>query len=239
MKINWEIEQSDIDKVKSLVSSQEDKQFVQCRKARNLSDKEHRVCKEEFWEQMVKARLTSVQRVGSGSPVAKFCDKDSFPLGYSMVSDEVCMKSFIEGKLIDHGGIRFYSRIAEDLTENFRRLRNSDWKALDRVNELSLPQCQRKERKVAGCIQESLKGFGPKQSRNLLQNLGLTRYEIPIDSRFNRWLNDEELIPIKLTGMALADKGCYEFVLDGIQKLCRDAEVYPCVLDAAVFSSFD
>jgi hypothetical protein len=36
---------------------------------------------------------------------------------------------------------------------------------------------------VAGYIQETFEGFGPKQSRNLLQALGLTRYEIPIDIR--------------------------------------------------------
>src|SRR3712207_8726784 len=39
-------------------------------------------------------------------------------------------------------------------------------------------------------IDDSLKGFGPKQSRNLLQGLGLTRYEIPIDIRITRWFND-------------------------------------------------
>ena len=32
-------------------------------------------------------------------------------------------------------------------------------------------------------MSERLAGFGPKQARNLLQGLGLTRYEIPIDSR--------------------------------------------------------
>jgi hypothetical protein len=38
------------------------------------------------------------------------------------------------------------------------------------------------ERKCAEMINDTLLGFGPKQSRNLLQRLGLTKYEIPIDS---------------------------------------------------------
>ena len=34
------------------------------------------------------------------------------------------------------------------------------------------------------------KGIGPTRARNLLQSLGLTRYEIPLDSRVVRWLRD-------------------------------------------------
>ena len=37
----------------------------------------------------------------------------------------------------------------------------------------------------------------------------------------------------------LSDKGYYHFVSDGIQELCLKANVYPCILDAAIFSSFD
>ena len=42
----------------------------------------------------------------------------------------------------------------------------------------------RRERETARWIASRLVGFGPKQSRNLLQSLGLGRYEIPLDSRF-------------------------------------------------------
>lgn len=37
----------------------------------------------------------------------------------------------------------------------------------------------------------------------------------------------------------VVDVGYYHFVLDGIQELCEKAQVYPCLLDAAIFSSFD
>ena len=90
----------------------------------------------------------------------------------------------------------------------------------------------------ATIIMGSLKGFGPKQSRNLLQALGLTRYEIPIDSRITKWLNHFGF-PIKLSAAALADPNYYNFVLDGFQKLCEAADIYPCVMDAAIFASSD
>jgi hypothetical protein len=68
--------------------------------------------------------------------------------------------------------------------------------------------------------------------------LGLTRHEIPIDSRITKWLNDFGF-PVHLSANALADTNYYCFVMDGFQALCRTCEVAPCVLDAAIFSSFD
>jgi hypothetical protein len=37
----------------------------------------------------------------------------------------------------------------------------------------------------------------------------------------------------------LSDQAYYRFVLDGFQRLCATSRVYPCVLDAAIFASFD
>jgi hypothetical protein len=45
--------------------------------------------------------------------------------------------------------------------------------------------------------------------------------------------------PVKLTSTALSDRDYYEFFADGIQQLCKDADILPCVLDAAIFASFD
>lgn len=81
-------------------------------------------------------------------------------------------------------------------------------------------------------------GFGPKQSRNLLQGLGLTKYEIPIDSRITKWFN-EFGFPVKLSASALSDLNYYKFVSKGLRELCDACNIYPCLLDAAIFSSFD
>lgn len=94
------------------------------------------------------------------------------------------------------------------------------------------------ERQAAEFFAKHLKGFGPKQSRNLVQGLGLSRFEIPIDSRITKWLNVFGF-PVKLTANTLADRNYYNFVSDGFQRLCEACEVMPCVLDAAIFSSFD
>ncbi len=77
-------------------------------------------------------------------------------------------------------------------------------------------------------------GFGPKQSRNLWQTLGLFRYEIPIDSRITKWMN-KNIYPFKLSATALSDLNYYEFIMNGIQKLSEECNVLPCVLDASIF----
>jgi len=94
------------------------------------------------------------------------------------------------------------------------------------------------ERQAVDFVDDHFYGFGPKQSRNLLQSLGLTRYEIPIDSRIIKWLN-EFGFPLRLSSPALADRPYHCFVMEGFQEICRACEVMPCVLDAAIFASFD
>jgi hypothetical protein len=94
------------------------------------------------------------------------------------------------------------------------------------------------ETEAADFIDSHLKGFGPKQSRNLLQNLGLTRYGVPIDSRTTKWLNDFGF-PVTLSATAMADLDYYRFVSEGFRELCDACGIYPCLLDAAIFSSFD
>jgi hypothetical protein len=94
------------------------------------------------------------------------------------------------------------------------------------------------EREVARDLASRLQGIGPKQSRNLLQMLGLSRYEVPLDSRVTKWLNSFGF-PVRLTAVGLSDEAYYEFISDGFQELCRSAEVLPCLLDAAIFVSFD
>ncbi|MBA7549614.1 hypothetical protein ES705_42104 [subsurface metagenome] len=91
---------------------------------------------------------------------------------------------------------------------------------------------------MADSIDQIFKGFGSKQARNFLQALGLTKYEIPIDSRIMNWMKNFGF-SILFSPIALQDKAFYHFVSDGIQLLCEKANIYPCVLDAAIFSSND
>jgi hypothetical protein len=97
------------------------------------------------------------------------------------------------------------------------------------------------EKETAGYFSKNknLKGIDPMQARNVLQMLGLTRYEIPIDSRITKWINEELHYPVKLTATALSDNEYYDFVMDGIQAISSKAVIEPCLLDAAIFASYD
>lgn len=243
MQFKWQVDQADIDCVKAFVDSYAANPFVRVRVERNLAAAKPTVDRSEFWKQMVGMRMTSVQRSGPNSAIAKFLRAIPFPLCYAAVECEIDRegrRDLIASTLRAHGGIRFPDKIADDLSKNLEKLNEGQgWATtLKRVNALASPAEAGEEREAARYLQSLLTGFGPKQSRNLLQSLGLTRYEIPIDSRITKWLNDFGF-PVTLTATALADAGYYEFVLDGIQAVCAASEVFPCVLDAAIFASFD
>jgi len=52
------------------------------------------------------------------------------------------------------------------------------------------------------------------------------------------WLNDFGF-PFKLTANALSDRNYYSLVSAGFQKLSMACGIEPCVLDAAIFASYD
>jgi hypothetical protein len=239
MDIKWRISNDDVMRIKALLAEQSDNALVKRRRSRNLSDRKCQVDKQEFWFRMVSMRLTSVQRSGPNSPIAQFVRKDPFPLTYAAVSSALTPEIFISAALKEAGGIRFTSKIAQQLAANLTRLENGEWdRALQQCNRLTRAESQPVEKEVAEYIRDTFQGFGPKQSRNLLQALGLTRYEIPIDSRVISWLN-EFGFPVRLSATGLADSNYYDFVSQGIQKLCAASDVFPCVLDAAIFAQKD
>ena len=81
-------------------------------------------------------------------------------------------------------------------------------------------------------------GLGQKQSRNFIQWLGLSKYEIPIDSRTLKKLKEFgcNFVP---SGSSLTDKTIYLFVQDCLIQISEKLDIYPCELDACIFSSFD
>ena len=244
LEIKWNIKRSDIKYVKNLIKDQAGSARVKSRK-KNLTRSKSSIDEGVFWRSMAVARLTAQNPVGSGSRVDRLAKTTPFPLAYEIV----CLKrrnleDFI-AETIRNAGIGKYKRSARDLTTNLRFLEEEKgWEqTLNEVNRLiepitSIAATKKKEREVARYIAKMFQGFGPKQSRNLLQMLGLIRYETPIDSRVMKWLN-KYILPghAKLHSDMLADKEFYEFVLDGIQDLCEQAEIYPCIFDAAVFSA--
>jgi len=239
MKFNWEIEQSDIQRVKSFVELHKDDYFVKMRKALNLADEKQAVSKDAFWRQLVACLLTSVQRSGPTSFVARFLRSDPFPLAYSACISHHDVEAFAKTALTGFGGIRRTNVIPHQIAINLRVLEQGLWQPiLAKLGTLQVPANRVAEREAAELIRHSFKGIGPKQSRNLLQGLGLTRYEIPIDSRITGWLTKFGF-PIPLSAAALADPSYYQFVMERIQELCEACDIYPCILDASIFASVD
>lgn len=96
-----------------------------------------------------------------------------------------------------------------------------------------------KERAVVDYLRAgNYPGLGQKQSRNFIQWLGLSRYEVPLDSRVLKKLKEfgSNFVP---SGSALTDEVVYLFVQDSIQRLAKELDIYPCELDACIFASFD
>ena len=239
MNILWEIGDDDVAKVKAFFARHCDSPFVMNRIARNVKKSAPKATKDLFWQAMVSCLLTTQQRSGPKSAVSRFICTDPFPLNYKISSSQSDLNSFALTTITRFGGIRRGNKIADEVSKNFEWVETGGWPSImPIVHRLENDRGIQVERESAEFITDNLKGFGPKQARNLLQSLGLTRFEIPVDSRIIKWLN-EFGFPIKLSAAGLTDKSYYNFILDGVQLLCERSGLYPCALDAAIFSSFD
>lgn len=241
MKIIWQIETSDIQKVKAMDEAHQNNAFVRNRIRRNVKKNIPEVTREIFWDALVACLLTTQQRSGPDSHVTRFISAHPFALNYKACSASPDLEKTVYQTITNFGGIRRGNKIAGEVRKNFEWLENGGWEQILKiVRELLGDSTPEVERKAADFIDDNknMPGFGPKQARNLLQTLGLTRYEIPIDSRITKWLN-KNIFPITLSATALADKHYYHFVMDGIKELCSFAGIYPCVIDAIIFSSSD
>lgn len=238
MKIEWIVSDADIKRLKGFTENNHNP-FVQTRISRNVEHKGLVISKDSLIKGIMMCLLTSQQRSGPNTSVSNFLLLRPFPIMNETFQKAKNVESFIASTLQKNGLTRFINKISKAFAYNHNLLLSTDWVLLETFRKELL--CQTNpigEKQIADWINNNFKGFGPKQSRNLLQSLGLSKYEIPIDSRITSWLNDFGF-PVTLSSTALQDKGYYGFVMDGIKHLCDRAEIFPCVLDAAIFSSFD
>jgi hypothetical protein len=239
MEIAWEISEEDVKIIKNFCKKHMNKTFVKHRIEKNIKGPCQEFSKDIFWEVMVACLLTTQQRSGPNSHVTKFLCIEPFPLTYGICSKKLDLEKHVEKSMTNFGGLRRGKTISQEISINYKWFINNGWIKIENLfNKLINNSTVKNERIFAKFIMDNLKGFGPKQSRNLLQGLGITKYEIPIDSRIVRWLNNFGF-PIKLSATALSDENYYNFIMDGLQQLCRESGIYPCVLDAVIFSSYD
>ena len=238
MNIIWEVTDNDVKKVKDFLAKHQNP-LVASRFSRNINHQNIQIDKNSVLKCMIMCLLTSQQRSGPNSPIEYFLNKKPFPLTEESISTQEDPETFVRETLQKNGLTRYINRIPNFFIINYNKIQATNWTLLEELNLLHSSQTTvEAERALADNLDEIFKGFGPKQARNFLQALGLTKFEIPIDSRITSWLNDFGF-PVSLSSDALQDKGYYNFVSDGIQNLCHQADIFPCVLDAAIFSSFD
>ena len=71
--------------MKTLVADQTGNALIRAREERNLAETKPAVTKERFWRAMVSMRLTTRQKSGPESHVARFIRLNPFPLTYALV----------------------------------------------------------------------------------------------------------------------------------------------------------
>jgi hypothetical protein len=239
MRIRWTVTEGDVRLARAFVARYRDDPFVRRRYRRNVRREGIHLSKAGFWRALFGAFAPTQQRSGRRTPLAALDRARPFPFRYT-----TCLhKRDLEGyaaRILHRYGLRRGPTIARQLAESLELLENGLWdELLPKLQYLRRPRSKSKERETARFLAERITGLGPKQSRNLLQTLGLTRYEVPLDSRFARWLRERLRFPVPVTAAALGDPEFYEFVLDRVQELCRDARILPCMLDAAIFASLE
>jgi hypothetical protein len=246
MQIHWTVTKRDVTAVRDRLAASDGNLFVIQRMQGNVTGDPPEFRQDEFWRVMLGCLLTTQQRAGPDSPVTRFLRREPFCPGLQDCAGAT-VEALLKRELIKFGGIRRGDTIARQAQANIEWLESGGWEVLETTFERLREQRARaprmtdvaEERAAADLVREKLRGFGPKQSRNLWQWLGLTRYEIPIDGRITKWLNTNAGLPVTISAQSLADSGSYELVMSAVHALCAEAGVLPCVFDAAVFASYD
>jgi len=234
------VTENDVKLVRKLADERVDDSFVRERIQENVLGKAPLFDRETFWYVLLGCLLTTRQRSTTGSPVHRFLSLRDFPLRLELCHENI--ERTVRETLAAFGGIRMAPTVAERADRNYRWLKSGGWTLVHGWFESLAKQRNRPPRKGDSALERHvahasaspvLRGLGPKQSRNLWQWLGLTRYETPLDSRVASWINRN--LSVRLEVPKLGDDRYYDTFMDYLQDLCRQAGVLPCVLDAAAF----
>jgi thermostable 8-oxoguanine DNA glycosylase len=239
MRYKWEFDHGDVEAVRQLVEKWKDSGLVAERRRRNCCAQANPVPRDWFWNAMLMCLLTSQQRSGPKSAVVRFLEQSPFPLTAVACDGVEDVQQFVANALSGFSGIRNYNRIGEYAAKNLPMMSGAKWHEVEfELEHLRAHRGLQHERRAANFIDDRFWGIGPKQARNLLQMVGLTRLVMPIDSRIVKWMRTLGF-PLSVSSNVLGDRSYYEFVEDGLIELAERSGVEPCILDAAVFASFD
>lgn len=239
MKPTWEIDEATLALWRRLVRENSKNHMVRDRYRRNIKREGIDLSKPYIWKVFVGCQVTTQQRSGPNTPVSRFLKSDSRALDYTACKKAISIRKLLEQEL-SGAGLRRAPTMAGNLSKIHKLLEAGEWKTLLRnLNTLKSHTTKKKELKVVKYLRsKKYPGLGPKQSRNFIQWLGLSRYEVPLDSRVLKKLKELgcKFVP---HATALSDETVYRFVEDGLQQIAACLKIYPCILDACIFSSFD
>ena len=236
VKIKLDISTNTLNKYADFVNLHQNKRIVQDRQKNLTPAAIEEVSVDIFWRAFLVGILTSQQRSGAGSGV-----EDLLNTEVGLLSWDWCKCN--PQKIVDilktkKYAIRFPESKATYLIAGANFI-EENWPTLyEKLQGLRSDQVGVAEERAVARYLQSFKGIGPKQSRNILQYLGLSRYEIPLDSRIVKRLK-ELGFPVPLSSKALADEEYYCFVEDRLRDILSRIKVWPCIFDACAFGSFE
>ncbi|MBA5686335.1 hypothetical protein [Rugamonas apoptosis] len=240
MKAFWEIANEDVLRWTDFVQENKNKALPRARRRRNVKRINLDISKQAIWGALVGCQVTTQQKSGPGSKVAKFLDSESPVLDLRACIAEKNLEPMIS-TACKKAGLRRNDTIANNLVCILENLESGEWEPLlSALETIRTHTTLKKEQEVVSYILRGGKfpGLGQKQARNFIQWLGLSRYEIPLDSRVLKKMKQlgASFVP---KGAALVDETVYLFVQSSLQQLSEKLGLYPCELDACIFASFD
>ncbi len=249
MKLSYNFHEHEVETIKRIVAYKlaSGRRFVQHRLQHNVTGSVPEVNDETLWKAHIMCLLTTQQRSGPDSPGSIFLAQQPFPLSLESCRSYADLENTAFNLLTDMKGIRRTNKIAKAIHSNLLQLEQGEWDNLRKWRDTLMvqranapdPAHQATEELAADYMDRFLE-FGPKQSRNFWQFLGLTRYTFVLDSRILKWLRENLDIEVGfLTSSGLGDKEYYCFISNILLDLCNQADVLPCMLDVAIFDTFD
>lgn len=236
MEKTWSTDNKILENIKKIIDENKDKEFVQNRCKKNVKREEICLTKESCWKTFVACEISSQQKSGKSSRVDEFLNSNN-----DVVIYERCKKLNAEqiSEQLKNGKIRWPNKRGEYLIENMKMLENGEWNILlNKLKILNAEHSINEEKDVAKYLSSNFKGIGLKQSRNFIQMLGLSQYEIPIDSRVIKILKTCGVENLPSAG-DLQNKKKYLCIEKEIQTACEKLKTQPCILDACFFASFE
>lgn len=239
MNPTWEIDEGTLSRWRDFVEENSKNQVVLDRRQRNVKREGIDLSKSNLWHVFVGCQVTTQQRSGPGSPVSRFLRSGCVALNYAECRRSAALHKLLKSEFTK-AGLRRAPTMASNLSQILGLLENGEWKTLvQHLKTIKSNTTKGKELKVVSYLQsKKYPGLGPKQARNFIQWIGLSRYEIPLDSRVLKKLKEFGCTFVP-RATALSDETVYRFVQAGVQQIAASLEIYPCILDACIFSSFD